>query len=65
MQYINTIDSSGIVEFSPKFETLADLLYDLELFDDELNDSIRETIERRGEYELYTSDGVITIMKIE
>lgn len=54
------------MEFSSEFETLGDLLYELEIFDDMLNDSIRETIERTGEYELYMSNGdMYSIVKIE
>ncbi len=64
--YIRRSASSSIVEFSSEFETLGDLLYELEIFDDMLNDSIRETIERTGEYELYMSNGdMYSIVKIE
>ena len=65
-QYIKRTASSSIVEFSFKFETLGNLLYALEMFDDTLNDSIRETIERTGKYELYMSNGdMFSIVKIE
>lgn len=65
-QYVRENRMGQVTDESSTFDTLSALLDDLNdrrLADSTLRDSIRETIERSGEYEHYMPDGSKYIIK--